>query len=96
MINKEQMYEYGLTKTMEYLMPWIDKTDQNEVMADWEMNVPELMMRNLLYLFLTTSQREKVEQALQFYHPYDRATINYALLLNRFTGYLPEPKKLLV
>ena len=63
MINKEQMYEYGLTKTMEYLMPWIDKTDQNEVMADWEMNVPEL---------------------------------NYALLLNRFTGYLPEPKKLLV
>lgn len=96
MIDKEKMYEYGLTKTMEYLMPWIDKTNQNEVMADWEMNVPELMMRNLLYLFLTTSQREKVEQALQFYHPYDRATINYALLLNRFTGYLPEPKKLLV
>ena len=45
MINKEQMYEYGLTKTMEYLMPWIDKTDQNEVMADWEMNVPELTIR---------------------------------------------------
>ena len=96
MIDKEKMYDYGLTQTMEWLMPWIDKTNQTEVVGDWEMNVPERMMRNLLNLFLTTRQRQKVEKVLQFYHPYDRATIDYALLLNRLTGYLPKPRNLLV
>lgn len=96
MIDKEKMYDYGLTQTMEWLMPWIDKTNQTEVVGDWEMNVPERMMRNLLNLFLTTRQRQKVEKVLQFYHPYDRAAIDYALLLNRLTGYLPKPSNLLV
>lgn len=96
MIDKEKMYDYGLTQTMEWLMPWIDKTNQTEVVGDWEMNVPERMMRNLLNLFLTTCQRQKVEKVLQFYHPYDRAAIDYALLLNRLTGYLPKPRNLLV
>lgn len=96
MIDKEKMYDYGLTQTMEWLMPWIDKTNQTEVVGDWEMNVPERMMRNLLNLFLTTLQRQKVEKVLQFYHPYDRAAIDYALLLNRLTGYLPKPRNLLV
>ena len=96
MIDKEKMYDYGLTQTMEWLMPWIDKTNQTEVVGDWEMNVPERMMRNLLNLFLTTRQRQKVEKVLQFYHPYDRAAIDYALLLNRLTGYLPKPRNLLV
>ena len=96
MIDKEKMYDYGLTQTMEWLMPWIDKTNQTEVVGDWEMNVPERMMRNLLNLFLTTRQRQKVEKVLQFYHPYDRAAIDYALLLNRLTGYLPTPRNLLV
>ena len=67
MIDKEKMYDYGLTQTMEWLMPWIDKTNQTEVVGDWEMNVPERMMRNLLNLFLTTRQRQKVEKVLQFY-----------------------------
>lgn len=96
MIDKEKMYDYGLTQTMEWLMPWIDKTNQTEVVGDWEMNVPERMMRNLLNLFLTTRQRQKVEKVLQFYHPYDRAAIDYALLLNRLTGYQPKPRNLLV
>lgn len=96
MIDKEKMYDYGLTQTMEWLMPWIDKTNQTEVVGDWEMNVPERMMRNLLNLFLTTRQRQKVEKVLQFYHPYDRAAIDYALLLKRLTGYLPKPRNLLV
>ena len=75
-----------LSKVLQYLAPWIEKTDGEESVGSWETTLATKMMVKLLELWLTLESREKVAKMLEFYHPLDRAAMAYALVVYVMTG----------
>jgi hypothetical protein len=75
-----------LTNVLQFLAPWIEKTDGEESLGSWETSMATKMMVKLLELWLTPESREKVEEMLEYYHPLDRAAMAYALVVYMMTG----------
>ena len=78
--------EYQISKMLEWLMPWVEKTDGEQTIGYWQDTLPTKMMVKLLELWLTPASKEQVEKMLQFYHPLDRAAMAYALVVYVMTG----------
>ena len=78
--------EIEISKTLEYLAPWIGKTNGEESIGSWETSMASKMMVKLLELWLTEESRERIEQMLEYYHPLDRAAMAYALVVYVMTG----------
>ena len=62
-----------ISKVLQYLAPWIEKTDGEESVGSWETTMATKMMVKLLELWLTQESRDKVAKMLEYYHPLDRA-----------------------
>ena len=77
---------YEISKVMQHLAPWIEKTDGEESVGSWETTMATKMMMKLLELWLTEESREHIEKVLGFYHPLDRAAMAYALVVYVMTG----------
>ena len=75
-----------LTNVLQYLAPWLEKTDGEEPIGSWETSLASKMMVKLLELWLTPESREKVEEILGYYHPLDRAAMAYTLVVYMMTG----------
>ena len=75
-----------LTNVLQYLAPWLEKTDGEEPIGSWETSLASKMMVKLLELWLTEESREQVGKILDFYHPLDRAAMAYALVVYMMTG----------
>ena len=75
-----------LSNLLQYLAPWLEKTDGEEPIGSWETSLASKMMVKLLELWLTPESREKVEEILGYYHPLDRAAMAYALVVYMMTG----------
>ena len=75
-----------LTNVLQYLAPWLEKTDGEESIGSWETSLASKMMVKLLELWLTPESREYVEDILEHYHPLDRAAMAYALVVYMMTG----------
>ena len=75
-----------ISQLMQYLAPWLEKTDGEESMGSWETTMATKMMVKLLELWLTQESRERVEKMLEYYHPLDRAAMAYALVVYVMTG----------
>ena len=56
-----------LTNVLQYLAPWLEKTDGEEPIGSWETSLASKMMVKLLELWLTQESREKVEEILGYY-----------------------------
>ena len=80
------MVETEISKMLQCLAPWIEKTDGEESMGSWETTMATKMMVKLLELWLTQESREKVAKMLEYYHPLDRAAMAYALVVYVMTG----------
>ena len=83
-VNGEKPSEVSLI--LQYLAPWIDKTDGEESMGSWETTMATKMMVKLLELWLTQESRERVAKMMEYYHPLDRAAMAYALVVYVMTG----------
>ena len=66
-----------ISKVLQYLAPWIEKTDGEESVGSWETTMATKMMVKLLELWLTQESRDKV---------LDRAAMAYALVVYVMTG----------
>ena len=77
---------YEISKVLQHLAPWIEKTDGEESVGSWETTMATKMMMKLLELWLTEESRERIEKVLGFYHPLDRAAMAYALVVYVMTG----------
>jgi hypothetical protein len=86
-VNAADSDEYQVSKVLEWLMPWGEKTDGEQAIGSWEEKLPTTMMIKLLELWLTVENRERLQKTLQFYHPLDRAAMAYALLTYVMTGH---------
>ena len=75
-----------ISLTLQYLAPWLEKTDGLESVGAWENNLATKMMVKLLELWITPESREEVEKVLEYYHPLDRAAMAYALVVYVLTG----------
>ena len=75
-----------MSKVLQYLAPWIEKTNGEEEIGSWETTLATKMMMKLLELWLTQDSREQVEKMLEYYHPLDRAAMAYALVVYAMTG----------
>jgi hypothetical protein len=75
-----------MSKVLQYLAPWIEKTNGEEEIGSWETMLATKMMMKLLELWLTQDSREQVEKMLEYYHPLDRAAMAYALVVYVMTG----------
>ena len=75
-----------ISKVLQYLAPWIEKTDGEESVGSWETTLATKMMVKLLELWLTQESREQVEKMLEYYHPLDRSAMAYALVVYVMTG----------
>ena len=75
-----------ISKVLQYLAPWIEKTDGEESVGAWETTLATQMMVKLLELWMTPESREEVEKILEYYHPLDRAAMAYALVVYVLTG----------
>lgn len=75
-----------MSKVLQYLAPWIEKTNGEEEIGSWETTLATKMMMKLLELWLTLDSREQVEKMLEYYHPLDRAAMAYALVVYVMTG----------
>ena len=75
-----------ISQMLQYLAPWIEKTNGVESMSDWETTLASKMMVKLLELWLTQESRERVEKMLECYHPLDRTAMAYALVVYVMTG----------
>ena len=75
-----------ISKVLQYLAPWIEKTDGEESVGSWETTLATKMMVKLLELWMTQESREKVAKMLEYYHPLDRAAMAYALVVYVMTG----------
>ena len=84
--------EIEISKTLEYLAPWIEKTDGEESIGSWETTLATKMMVKLLELWMTQDSRERVEKMLEYYHPLDRSAMAYALVVYVMTGHKMEFK----
>jgi len=78
--------ENEISKVLECLAPWIEKTDGEESIGSWETTMATKMMVKLLELWMTQASRERVEKMLEYYHPLDRAAMAYALVVYVMTG----------
>lgn len=81
-----------ISLTLQYLAPWVEKTDGLESVGAWENNLATKMMVKLLELWITPKSREEVEKVLEYYHPLDRAAMAYALVVYVLTGHKMEFK----
>ena len=75
-----------LGKVLQYLAPWIEKTNGEESIGSWETTLATKMMVKLLELWMTHDSRERVEKMLEYYHPLDRAAMAYGLVVYVMTG----------
>ena len=75
-----------ISKVLQYLAPWIEKTNGEESIGSWETTLATKMMVKLLELWMTQDSRERVEKMLEYYHPLDRAAMAYALAVYMMTG----------
>ena len=75
-----------ISKVLQYLAPWIEKTNGEESIGSWETTLATKMMVKLLELWLTQDSRERVEKMLEYYHPLDRAAMAYGLVVYVMTG----------
>ena len=75
-----------ISKVLQYLAPWIEKTNGEESIGSWETTLATKMMVKLLELWLTQDSRERVEKMLEYYHPLDRSAMAYALVVYVMTG----------
>ena len=82
----EQNDEFQVSKVLQYLAPWSEKTNGAEQIGSWETTLATKMMMKLLELWLTQKSRERVEKTLEYYHPLDRAAMAYALVVYVMTG----------
>lgn len=85
--NAADSDDYQVSKVLEWLMPWAEKTDGEQTVGSWQDSLPTKMMVKLLELWLTEENRERLQTMLQFYHPLDRAAMAYALLTYVMTGH---------
>ena len=81
-----------ISKVLQHLAPWVEKTDGEESIGSWETTMATKMMMKLLELWLTEESRERIEKVLGFYHPLDRAAMAYALVVYVMTGHKMEFK----
>ncbi len=84
--NFEGSTEDQLSNVMQYLAPWIEKTNGEESIGSWETTMATKMMVKLLELWLTQDSRERVGKILEYYHPLDRSAMAYALVVYVMTG----------
>ena len=75
-----------LSNVLQYLAPWIEKTNGEESIGSWETTLATKMMVKLLELWMTQDSRERVEKMLEYYHPLDRAAMAYGLVVYVMTG----------
>ena len=75
-----------ISKVLQYLAPWIEKTNGEESIGSWETTLATKMMVKLLELWMTQDSRERVEKMLEYYHPLDRAAMDYGLVVYVMTG----------
>ena len=75
-----------ISKVLQYLAPWIEKTNGEESVGAWETTMATKMMMKLLELWMTQDSRERVEKMLEYYHPLDRAAMAYGLVVYVMTG----------
>ena len=78
--------ESQIMQMLHHLAPWLEKTDGEELIGNWETTLATRMMIKLLELWLTEESRQRVEKMLEFYHPLDRAAMAYALVVYVMTG----------
>ena len=88
----ENNQDSELSKVLQYLAPWIEKTNGEESIGSWETTLATKMMVKLLELWMTQDSRERVEKMLEYYHPLDRAAMAYALVVYMLTGHKMEFK----
>ena len=79
--------ENEISQMLQYLAPWIEKTNGEESIGAWETTMATKMMVKLLELWLTQDSRERVEKILEYYHPLDRAAMAYALVVYMMTDH---------
>ena len=84
--NLEGSTEDQLSNVMQYLAPWIEKTNGEESIGSWETTMATKMMVKLLELWMTQDSRERVGKILEYYHPLDRSAMAYALVVYVMTG----------
>ena len=89
-VNIERDQE--ISKVLQHLAPWVEKTDGEESIGSWETTMASKMMVKLLELWLTEESRQKIEKILEYYHPTDRAAMAYALVVYVMTGHKMEFK----
>ena len=58
------MVETEISKMLQCLAPWIEKTNGEESVGSWETTMATKMMVKLLELWLTQESREKVAKML--------------------------------
>ena len=75
-----------ISKVLQYLAPWIEKTNGEESIGSWETTLATKMMVKLLRLWMTRDRRARVEKMLEYYHPLDRAAMAYGLVVYVMTG----------
>lgn len=85
-MERTELQNNDISKVLQHLAPWIEKTDGEESVGAWETTMATKMMTKLLELWLTPASREEVEKVLEYYHPLDRAAMAYALVVYVMTG----------
>ena len=75
-----------LSKVLQYLAPWIEKTNGEESVGSWDTTLATKMMMKLLELWMTQDSRQHVETILEYYHPLDRSAMAYGLVVYVMTG----------
>ena len=85
-MERTELQNNDISKVLQHLAPWIEKTDGEESLGAWETTMATKMMTKLLELWLTPASREEVEKVLEYYHPLDRAAMAYALVVYVMTG----------
>ena len=84
--EQEWSDDHQLSKVLQYLAPWLEKTNGVESVGSWETSLATKMMVKLLELWMTQDSRARVEKMLEQYHPVDRAAMAYALVVYVMTG----------
>ena len=78
--------DYQVSQMLQWLMPWMEKSDDETTIGQWQDTLPTIMMQNLLRICLTKESCKRVQELLEFYHPLDRAAMAYALVVYLMTG----------
>lgn len=86
-LDEKEVEKLEMTKVLEWLMPWREKTLGEQTFGDWQDTMALTMMVKLLELWVTEPTRKRIEGVLRFYHPVDRAAMAYALVVFVMTGH---------